>query len=614
MCKWILLILFIICLSSLAAYKQSDLERMAAETEWIVGKGVAKDELQADRYAIADLLSQISVQVESSFENIVREENNNLKEYCTSLLKTYSNTRLDGAERRSFEQKDTFTVYRFIRKENKNQIFMDRQNMLISYLEMGLKAERELRIGDALQNYYWSLILLRTHPDINTISHIVEDKNQLLITFIPQRMRSIFAKIQFSLQKSRYDAEDKASLVELSATYAGEKIQNMDIVYYFGNDWSSPVSILDGAALLEFYCQISQLPNPVGINIVYSSRQKSAFNTEIVKIMDEMSLPLFSENRFRISSKMIRMSESFEPKIQLNSTEISPVKVDKQSSSPSLPHFESKVVEISEAINKKDFSKLEALATLEGKKYIEKILKYGRSRLVTEDMNLIYDQIGDKIVVRGMPLQFSFDRSGRTFTEQMALTFNSEGKLEKANFSVSDRAVRDILGSIKIEENDKQQIVNFIEDYKTAYCLRDIEFVQKVFSDNALIIVGSTLREDPQSNLDMMYKKLGKRWKATQYSKQEYVANLQKLFASNEFINLKFEDNLVTKTNNPDSKVFGIQIHQYYYSEHYADEGYLFLMFDLEDSSNPKIQVRTWQPEKNPDGSIFGLNDFFMTH
>jgi hypothetical protein len=33
-------------------------------------------------------------------------------------------------------------------------------------------------------------------------------------------------------------------------------------------------------------------------------------------------------------------------------------------------------------------------------------------------------------------------------------------------------------------------------------------------------------------------------------------------------------------------------------------------MIDLNDTLNPKIYVRTWQPQKNPDGSIYGLADF----
>jgi hypothetical protein len=74
-------------------------------------------------------------------------------------------------------------------------------------------------------------------------------------------------------------------------------------------------------------------------------------------------------------------------------------------------------------------------------------------------------------------------------------------------------------------------------------------------------------------------------------------------------VNINFEENIVKKVNG-DEKIYGIQIKQDYYSATYADKGYLFLMIDLNDSINPKIYVRTWQPEKNPDGSVYGLNDF----
>ena len=53
-----------------------------------------------------------------------------------------------------------------------------------------------------------------------------------------------------------------------------------------------------------------------------------------------------------------------------------------------------------------------------------------------------------------------------------------------------------------------------------------------------------------------------------------------------------------------------MQIKQNYYSSNYADQGYLFLMIDLGNKTEPKIYVRSWQPEKNSDGSIIGINDF----
>ncbi len=47
--------------------------------------------------------------------------------------------------------------------------------------------------------------------------------------------------------------------------------------------------------------------------------------------------------------------------------------------------------------------------------------------------------------------------------------------------------------------------------------------------------------------------------------------------------------------------MFGIQIKQEYSSSNYGDMGYLFLLVDLNEPDRPVIQVRTWQPDRNPD-------------
>ena len=81
------------------------------------------------------------------------------------------------------------------------------------------------------------------------------------------------------------------------------------------------------------------------------------------------------------------------------------------------------------------------------------------------------------------------------------------------------------------------------------------------------------------------------------------------MFASNEFINIHFEDNVVKKAHR-DISVYGIQIAQHYNSERYADHGYLFLLIDLRDTLRPTIHVRTWQAEKDEDGSVFDFTNF----
>jgi hypothetical protein len=122
-----------------------------------------------------------------------------------------------------------------------------------------------------------------------------------------------------------------------------------------------------------------------------------------------------------------------------------------------------------------------------------------------------------------------------------------------------------------------------------------------------LIITGTKLRV--ASGVENQYKNNS----IIQYNrktKDEYIRDLRQSFLSKEYINLKFEESNIRSTGK-DSNIYGIQIKQHYFSSNYGDSGYLFLMVDLSNTEKPIIHVRTWQPEKNPDGSVYGIGDFF---
>ena len=45
--------------------------------------------------------------------------------------------------------------------------------------------------------------------------------------------------------------------------------------------------------------------------------------------------------------------------------------------------------------------------------------------------------------------------------------------------------------------------------------------------------------------------------------------------------------------------IYGVTLRQGYKSDSYADDGWLFLLWDFRDKSMPRIHVRTWQPAKS---------------
>ena len=587
----------------LCAFTQKELKDLRKDHDWIVGIGKSSSETKSDQLAIKDLLSQITVQVEASFANILTEENGSVEEYCSSALTTYSSARLDAAERSIFEKDDKYIVYRYIKKEDKDKIFLQREKLIKDYASRGYGAEKELRIGDALMNYYWSLVLLRTHPYWDRITEKFDDQEESLITFLPDRIRRIYSLLDISIENKRYDSNDDLTLVTLAVTYQNKPVRNLDLKYYLGSDWSVPIGVSQGKALVEFMGDLKSVPAILKINVMYNDPLKASHNADLRKVIEDMPCPAFRESRFELPLEKIAISKSENSKIKIDAIE-SKLSVDKY-----VPIINRAL----KSIKSKDLEFLANDLTETGRKSFEEIIIAGKAKILDSKPHLYADKINGKTYLRGLSVQLDFPNSGRKFNEQLVFVINENDKIEKINFALSEEAKKDILGKVIATDTEKFLITNFIEEYKTAYCTKNINFIEKVFDDNALIIVGQMLKEDNE-NIDAMYKKLGRSWRPVRYSKKQYVRNLKSVFAENEYVNLHFEDNKVTRINSDSTKVFGIQIHQYYYSQKYSDEGYLFIMFDLTNPNEPKIYVRTWQPEKNADGSIYGLDDFYLTN
>jgi hypothetical protein len=251
----------------------------------------------------------------------------------------------------------------------------------------------------------------------------------------------------------------------------------------------------------------------------------------------------------------------------------------------------------------------------EGYQMYQKLIAYGNVTVLdceTDTFRIV--RVGNEVMVRSVPMLFAFHNNRERFVESVVFSFNDQNQISSISFSLGQIAINNILSKPDRfgSNEEKYFLIRFMEDYKTAYSLKRLDYLQAIFDENALIIIGNVVKRSPEpvENVRGMYGSLSEA--QVEYlllNKSEYMERLKMVFNRNEFINIHFEDNLVRKTEK-NEKIYGIQIAQHYYSSTYADKGYLFLMIDLNDTINPKIYVRTWQPQKNPDGSIFGLEDF----
>ena len=197
--------------------------------------------------------------------------------------------------------------------------------------------------------------------------------------------------------------------------------------------------------------------------------------------------------------------------------------------------------------------------------------------------------------------------------QELVLCFNEKGQID--NIMIALRYLDVINAQISVKDfHRRQAIIDFVENFRTAYNRKDIEYINNVFSDNALIITGKVVKIDKKRQ-DLTSQSLNNEQIQYQKStKEEYINNLKRCFKNNSYINLIFDEIEVMRHPKRDD-IFGVTLKQHWNSSNYSDVGYLFLMINFEDEMNPSIQVRTWQPDKYngkplPRDEVFSLDMF----
>jgi len=185
--------------------------------------------------------------------------------------------------------------------------------------------------------------------------------------------------------------------------------------------------------------------------------------------------------------------------------------------------------------------------------------------------------------------------------QDMVLNFDADGNLIDISIALDKQNYMRVLRD-DVTEDDlarRQVVLDFVENFRTAYNRKDIGYLDQIYSEDALIITGKVIKTKPSKMTDGFNKNLGaSRIEYQRQSKKEYIEKLRRIFKNNKSVNLRFEDISVRK-HAKRNRIYGVQLKQYWGTDHYNDVGYLFLMINFEDDElHPTIEVRTWQPDK----------------
>lgn len=188
---------------------------------------------------------------------------------------------------------------------------------------------------------------------------------------------------------------------------------------------------------------------------------------------------------------------------------------------------------------------------------------------------------------------------------EIYIDFDKTGKIVDFNFTLGMNMYTEILkkGEELGDLDRRMQIIDWCEHFAKAYCDKNMKFMQTIFSDDAIIITGKMTMQRVRTDMGM---KDQAKVKYVQQTKAQYLSNLSKVFASNSYVNVKFDDYTVIR-HGAKPNYYGVTLRQKWHTARYSDEGTVFLIWDFTNEETPRILVRTWQPTTE---KAFKMGDF----
>lgn len=585
------------------AYAQ-DWEAVKLDTQtYLSGEGFGETIDEADQQALQALISKISIVVSSNFEMLEGETNTNkgleYERYVENKVSTFSNATLTNTESIILSNEPDAHVGRWIKRSEIDRIFEGRRNKVMEYIGNAVKGEKKGKVDDALRNYYWAYSLLKTLQHPSEIQWTDDDgESHVLVSWIPQQMNEIFDDIHPVV--TGRDGEE----LEIYFSFRDKPVTSLDYTYFDGSRWSNIYSAKDGKGVLELSSG-AQGKN-IQLKYEYAYKNEAHIDKELYSVINVVKASAMRKSYVSIKGDVDKQAAEqvkVEEEAASQKATSALTKLDDESSVRTVMDA------VVAAIGSKHYDQADEYFTADGLDIYHRLISYGKASLVGTPTYTIYKN-GDRTVVRSVPMSFKFKNGLRkSFVEDIVFTFTPDGRIDNLAFALDAAAASDVLGKGAWPENARVAIIEFLENYKTAFALERLDYIKTIFDDNAVIIVGKVAKAKASPTGDQNTIGMNRNIIRTRYSKEQYIKHLEQSFASKEFINIRFSNNDIIKAGKG-GEIYGIQIKQDYYSSNYGDTGYLFLLVDINSPTEPLIKVRTWQPEPDPLDGLYNISDF----
>lgn len=501
-----------------------------------------------------------------------------------------------------------YSYFAYIHKNVFDSICDVRAGEMRRYAEKAYKNENDENIVEAFREYYWAMMMCAAHPQGAALKINVDGDDVNAYDYLHERVTEVLGLFDFAVAKDNPGEFNEEGLaVILNVRSFGKDISGLKIEYYNGADDFNTELVRNGKAQLQL---VTSEAHKIDIRIKYDFQYELKSHHDIKKVMDNIDGIVLREN--------VRRTIDLDKYLQYfkNYNDVAPgtTATALDALNDNEKNLLAMMQEIESAFRSKDYLSVKKYFTNEAYDMLDTLVKNAKISVVG-NQQYEFINLGNTTICRDIDLKFQF-RNYVSFIRELVLRFDNDKKLiTSLSFRLASDAENDIMKKGRWSSDCRYTLLNFMEDYQTAYALKRYDYLESIFSDDALIIVGHVLKKTvipDQMTFNLSDEEVERKRK----DKKTYFDDLSRVFASQEYIDIKFAETEFTRQMNSldanksgGEDIFGVRLLQEYNSATYGDMGYLFLMVDLRDQKRPLIHVRAWQPDKVDINELIGLKD-----
>ena len=613
-----LLTLILLLMGAVTAYAQVSIHSTADENlyneirqdvayenyVWSIGYGDTLTE--ADNMALSNLasidLNIVAIHSGSTTNDqtggVVKSTDRDEEKFVGAAMMSLTNIhRIDLSNIQQEGSIYPYVVLRYVTADEWAKRYDTLKTKIEGYIE---SAELETSVVDQLRDYTWALAMLSQYGK-NDIQ--VEGKAASLA--VESKIAELLGDIQIKVTDIKEDKSNKnyPYTLYLDFMYDEEPLSDISFSYFDGGGYVEGESVKDGRGMVAMKKLPDTFPITIDCFMEDSARQRDPGIYQAIQQLKLVGVLRGSQKDVETTPKGVKPRKE----VDTNESQSEVAEALKKNEAGYGATTAASGADVYRNIMSEIVSSFQNVSAVDIRRHFtdkgwseyNKIVKEGNP-VVARTPSWNFVKLDTLVICRELPVKLKFPSSRKAFIEDVVFRINERTKkVESVAYKLSANTEKCIMAK-DWPERDRLTLITFLEDYRSAYCLRDIAYIKKVFSDDAYIITGKVLQRSKTKYNDKteLIEEDGK-VVYTRQTKKEYVENLSRSFKAKEFVNVRFEECDVCSGYASKKGIYAVQVRQFYTSNNYADEGILTLAIDMREEVNPLVRVRVWQQERD---------------